>query len=60
MMFREMRGKLVMMVILALASAGVQSQAPKPYTLRHGDAVMVSVWRDEALRMEVLASRWRV
>jgi polysaccharide export outer membrane protein len=53
MMFREMRGKLVMMVILALASAGVQSQAPKPYTLRHGDAVMVSVWRDEALRMEV-------
>ncbi len=24
-----------------------------PYRLRHGDTVLVSVWRDEALRMEV-------
>ena len=29
------------------------AQSDPAYRLRHGDALMVSVWRDEALRMEV-------
>lgn len=36
-------------MLLSAASAG----AAEPYRLRHGDAVLVSVWKDEALRMEV-------
>ncbi|MEZ5645313.1 MAG: polysaccharide biosynthesis/export family protein [Burkholderiaceae bacterium] len=43
----------VLGLLLMLASSAVLAQSPKPYTLRYGDAVMVSVWRDEALRMEV-------
>jgi len=41
------------MVLLVLASGTAVSQSDLPYKLRHGDALMVSVWRDEALRMEV-------
>lgn len=41
-------------VALAQAPAPAPAaQGAAPYTLRHGDTVMVSVWRDEALRMEV-------
>lgn len=38
-----------LLVVFGLA----QAQNARPYTLRHGDTVTVSVWRDEALRMEV-------
>lgn len=41
-------GMLLSMLLLA-TSVG----ASEPYRLRHGDSVMVSVWREEALRMEV-------
>lgn len=43
----------MMVVLLALTSGAAFSQVNAAYTLRHGDALMVSVWRDEALRMEV-------
>jgi polysaccharide export outer membrane protein len=39
--------------LFTLLGVGVFAQASGPYKLRHGDALMVSVWRDEALRMEV-------
>ena len=38
-------------LLLVAATAGAQSNPP--YQLRHGDALTVSVWREEALRMEV-------
>ncbi|MCU0762423.1 MAG: polysaccharide biosynthesis/export family protein [Hydrogenophaga sp.] len=43
----------ILSALLALTAFAAGAQAPAPYTLRHGDTVMVSVWRDEALRMEV-------
>ena len=53
MVIRRLREKLAMLAMLVSVCTAVQAQTPQPYTLRHGDAVMVSVWRDEALRMEV-------
>lgn len=48
-MFRRM-----ILALLALsACGGALAQTDAAYRLRHGDALMVSVWRDEALRMEV-------
>jgi polysaccharide export outer membrane protein len=38
---------------LLLTGAAAWSQPAQPYLLRHGDALTVSVWREEALRMEV-------
>lgn len=38
---------------LLLMGAVAAAQAPTPYQLRHGDALTVSVWKEEALRMEV-------
>lgn len=43
----------IVSALLAMTAWVASAQAPAPYTLRHGDTVMVSVWRDEALRMEV-------
>ncbi|MBW0172144.1 MAG: polysaccharide biosynthesis/export family protein [Hydrogenophaga sp.] len=42
---------LFLWLLLVGASAGAQSATP--YQLRHGDALTVSVWKEEALRMEV-------
>lgn len=39
--------------LMVLLSGAAIAQASATYKLRHGDALMVSVWRDEALRMEV-------
>ncbi len=39
--------------LMVLLSGVAIAQASATYKLRHGDALMVSVWRDEALRMEV-------
>ena len=38
---------------LALVGAVAGAQPSTPYQLRHGDALNVSVWKEEALRMEV-------
>lgn len=43
----------VMTVVLVTAAGSGIAQSPEAYKLRHGDALMVSVWRDEALRMQV-------
>lgn len=40
---------VLFIMLLSATSAG----AAEPYRLRHGDTVMVSVWREEALRMDV-------
>lgn len=40
---------LFLVMLFSVVSAG----AAEPYRLHHGDTVMVSVWREEALRMEV-------
>jgi polysaccharide export outer membrane protein len=45
--------RMIVSMLLAVTASMAMAQAPSAYTLRHGDAVMVSVWRDEALRMEV-------
>ena len=45
--------RFVMAALLVVASTAVVAQSASTYKLRHGDALMVSVWRDEALRMEV-------
>jgi len=45
--------RIVMAALLTLMGAGALAQSSGPYKLRHGDALMVSVWKDEALRMEV-------
>ncbi|TNF57179.1 MAG: polysaccharide export protein [Burkholderiales bacterium] len=37
------------LLLFAVGAAG----AAEPYKLRHGDSMLVSVWKDEALRMEV-------
>ncbi|HMN91994.1 MAG TPA: polysaccharide biosynthesis/export family protein [Hydrogenophaga sp.] len=38
---------------LLLATAALWAQATQPYQLRHGDALTVSVWKEEALQIEV-------
>lgn len=43
----------MMLAMLALISWSATAQAGAAYQLRHGDALMVSVWRDETLRMAV-------
>lgn len=45
--------RFILAGLLVVVSTGVLAQAVSAYKLRHGDALMVSVWRDEALRMEV-------
>jgi polysaccharide biosynthesis/export protein len=40
-------------VLFAVTCGGAFAQSEPVYKLRHGDALMVSVWRDDALRMEV-------
>jgi polysaccharide biosynthesis/export protein len=40
-------------VLLLTLLSSVSVGAAEPYRLRHGDTVMVSVWREEALRMDV-------
>ena len=39
--------------LVVLAGSTVWAQPTPPYKLRHGDALTVAVWREEALRMEV-------
>lgn len=38
---------------LVLLGTSASAQTASPYKLRHGDALTVSVWREDALRMEV-------
>lgn len=38
---------------LSLVGAAAWAQAAAPYQLRHGDALTIAVWKEEALRMEV-------
>lgn len=38
---------------LVLAGATASAQPATPYQLRHGDALTVSVWKEQALNMEV-------
>ena len=45
--------RLLMTALLVSAGGAAFAQSASAYKLRHGDALMVSVWRDEALRMEV-------
>lgn len=45
--------RLVLVFLLAAVGGPVLAQAEAAYKLRHGDALMVSVWRDDALRMQV-------
>lgn len=45
--------RFIMPVLLVLVGGAALAQSSGPYKLRHGDALMVSVWRDEALQMEV-------
>src|SRR5690606_19892519 len=45
--------RLIMPALLVLAGGAALGQPSGPYKLRHGDALMVSVWKDEALRSEV-------
>lgn len=40
-------------IVWAMLLSSAPVGAAEPYRLRHGDTVLVSVWRDEALRMEV-------
>jgi polysaccharide export outer membrane protein len=39
--------------MLGMLFLTAQVGAAEPYRLRHGDSVMVSVWKEDALRMEV-------
>lgn len=45
--------RLSIAFICVFISGVATAQADAPYKLRHGDTLMVSVWRDDALRMEV-------
>ncbi|WP_236965512.1 polysaccharide biosynthesis/export family protein [Hydrogenophaga sp. SL48] len=45
--------RVTMTFLLAAACGSVMAQTDSAYKLRHGDALMVSVWRDDALRMQV-------
>jgi polysaccharide export outer membrane protein len=38
---------------LALLGTAAMAQSAAPYQLRHGDALTIAVWKEEALRMEV-------
>jgi polysaccharide biosynthesis/export protein len=40
-------------MVLCLAGSAAWAQAAGSYLLRHGDLLTVSVWREDALRMEV-------
>jgi len=52
MSFTNLRTYLVCLLLSCFALSA-QAQAQDAYKLRHGDSVLISVWRDEALRMEV-------
>ncbi len=43
----------VQFLLLLLFGSAAWAQAAESYQLRHGDVLTVSVWREEALRMEV-------
>ena len=45
--------RFLMSFLLVILSGSALAQPASTYKLRHGDTLMVSVWRDEALRMEV-------
>lgn len=45
--------RFIMPALLVLVGGVAQAQPGGPYKLRHGDALMVSVWKDEALQREV-------
>jgi polysaccharide export outer membrane protein len=45
--------RLMLTVLLVALGGSAIAQSQTAYKLRHGDVLMVSVWRDEALRMEV-------
>lgn len=45
--------RFAMTFLLVAVSGSAIAQTESAYKLRHGDALMVSVWRDEALRMQV-------
>lgn len=52
MQFNNLRSLFACVLLSCLAMTAL-AQAQQPYKLRHGDSVLISVWRDEALRMEV-------
>lgn len=43
----------LLLLWLALVATLASAQSPAPYQLRHGDALTVSVWKEQALNMEV-------
>lgn len=45
--------RFAMTLLLVAVGGSAIAQSESAYKLRHGDALMVSVWRDEALRMQV-------
>ncbi|MFP8781479.1 polysaccharide biosynthesis/export family protein [Hydrogenophaga sp. RWCD_12] len=45
--------RFVAIFLLATISGPLLAQTESAYKLRHGDSLMVSVWRDDALRMQV-------
>jgi polysaccharide export outer membrane protein len=45
--------RFMMTVLLLMVGGFALAQSEAAYRLRHGDALTVSVWRDEALRMDV-------
>jgi polysaccharide export outer membrane protein len=45
--------RLLLIPLLAAASFAAYGQEPPPYLLRHGDRLLVSVWREEGLSREV-------
>ncbi len=45
--------RFMILAMLVPVSWSAAAQVQGAYKLRHGDALMVSVWRDETLRMEV-------
>jgi len=53
MLFSAPFMRFMMATVLMLISGAAMAESSGPYKLRHGDALMVSVWRDEALQMEV-------
>lgn len=40
-------------IFSGISSLALADEAVKPYTLRHGDSLLVSVWREEGLQKEV-------
>lgn len=45
--------RLMLLMLMTAAGGSAVAQQNSAYKLRHGDALMVSVWRDAALRMDV-------